>query len=489
MLLEANNHRLYMARSNQQFFPAKFVGSPFRLLTWVIIAISFIYTTYTLSLLYYSSSLSFNQPSPVSTGEGEPTALRHIVFGIAASENLWKTRKNYIKLWYHPNRTRGVVWLDKPVSLTISDRALLPPIKISSDTTRFPFTNPTGHRSAIRISRIISETLALNFTDVRWFVMCDDDTVFLPDNLVGVLADYDHRQYYYIGTSSESHYQNINFSNRMAYGGGGFAISHALAVLLSKNLDSCIHRYPTLYGSDERIQACMAELGVPLTRHSGFHQYDVYGEIFGLLAAHPVVPLVSFHHLDLLSPVFPKHTRVGGLKKIFQGPVSLDSAGVMQQSICYDVDGNWTVGVAWGYSVQIVKGVVSPRTMEIPIRTFLHWSNNWDNYAYAFTTRGLPLDHCKRPIVYYLMSSMLDEKTNMTVTKYGNPQRLLFIGSDHICDETPVEEMVVYKLRDPDIWKRTPRRNCCKVEKKNKKMNIHVGVCRDGDYEEMMKLQ
>lgn len=57
------------------------------------------------------------------------------------------------------------------------------------------------------------------------------------------------------------------------------------------------------------------------------------------------------------------------------------------------------------------------------------------------------------------MSSMLDEKTNMTVTKYGNPQRLLFIGSDHICDETPVEEMVVYKLRDPDIWKRVSSSN------------------------------
>lgn len=33
-----------------------------------------------------------------------------------------------------------------------------------------------------------------------------------------------------------------------------------------------IDRYPGLYGSDDRIQACMAELGVPLTREPGFHQ-------------------------------------------------------------------------------------------------------------------------------------------------------------------------------------------------------------------------
>ncbi|PWZ18512.1 hypothetical protein Zm00014a_032372 [Zea mays] len=44
---------------------------------------------------------------------------------------------------------------------------------------------------------------------------------------------------------------------------------------------------PALYGSDDRIQACMAELGVPLTKHPRFHQYDVYDDLLGLLASHP----------------------------------------------------------------------------------------------------------------------------------------------------------------------------------------------------------
>ncbi|GAU26522.1 hypothetical protein TSUD_361550 [Trifolium subterraneum] len=47
----------------------------------------------------------------------------------------------------------------------------------------------------------------------------------------------------------------------MAYGGGGFAISYPLAIALEKMQDRCIQRYPGLYGSDDRIQACMAELG------------------------------------------------------------------------------------------------------------------------------------------------------------------------------------------------------------------------------------
>ncbi|CAI9778385.1 unnamed protein product [Fraxinus pennsylvanica] len=37
----------------------------------------------------------------------------------------------------------------------------LPELRISTDTSRFPYKNKQGHRSAIRISRIVSETLKL----------------------------------------------------------------------------------------------------------------------------------------------------------------------------------------------------------------------------------------------------------------------------------------------------------------------------------------
>jgi hypothetical protein len=102
--------------------------------------------------------------------------------------------------------------------------------------------------------------------------MGDDDTLFLPQNLVRVLAKYDHNQYYYIGSNSESTDQNAMHSYGMAYGGGGFAISYPLARDLAQVQDDCLHRYPHLYGSDQRVQACLAELGVPLTKEPGFHQ-------------------------------------------------------------------------------------------------------------------------------------------------------------------------------------------------------------------------
>lgn len=119
---------------------------------------------------------------------------------------------------------------------------------------------------------------------VRWVVMGDDDTVFFAENLLRVLRKYDHKQFYYIGAPSESHLQNLHqFSYGMAYGGGGFAISYPLAKALEKIQDRCIERYSDLYGSDDRIHACMAEIGVPLTREAGFHQVSPFFFFFPIL--------------------------------------------------------------------------------------------------------------------------------------------------------------------------------------------------------------
>lgn len=279
-----------------------------RLLLWLILFVTVTYVVYTLRLISNSRACDhepFSNPRrqiSTTSASSQPTQsildqdqavevrrqttqIRNVVFGIAASAKFWEKRKNYIKLWFKPEEMRGIVWLDQTVkknktkdnkgdrvAVEEAEDLSLPPVMISGDTSKFSYTNRQGHRSAIRISRIVSETLRLGLEDVHWFVMGDDDTVFVTENLVRVLSKYDHNQYYYIGSLSESHLQNIYFSYGMAYGGGGFAISYPLAKALEKMQDRCIQRYPGLYGSDDRMQACMAELGVPLTKELGFHQ-------------------------------------------------------------------------------------------------------------------------------------------------------------------------------------------------------------------------
>lgn len=224
------------------------------------------------SSLTMSSNKMSNGTTRASGIQPFDTELKHIAFGVAASSSLWEGRKEYIKQWWRPGETRGVVWLDQKVSTHGNEG--LPELRISGDTSKFKYTNTQGDRSALRISRVVTETLRLGMKDIRWFVMGDDDTVFLVENVVRVLSKYDHNQLYYIGCISESHVQNIVFSYAMAFGGGGFAISYPLAKELEQMHDRCLQRYPGLYGSDDRMHACMAEIGVPLTKEYGFHQVN-----------------------------------------------------------------------------------------------------------------------------------------------------------------------------------------------------------------------
>ncbi|TKY45255.1 Beta-1,3-N-acetylglucosaminyltransferase lunatic fringe [Spatholobus suberectus] len=408
------------------------------------------------------------------------TKLEHIVFGIATSSNLWDIRKEYIKVWWKPNQTRGVVWLDRKVRTQANEG--LPEIRISGDTTRFKYTNIQGQRSALRISRVVTETLKLGMKDVRWFMMGDDDTVFIVDNLVRILSKYDHTQFFYIGSSSESHIQNIYFSYAMAYGGGGFAISYALAKELAKMQDHCIQRYPALYGSDDRMQACMAELGVPLTKELGFHQYDVYGDLLGLLGAHPVTPLVTLHHLDVVQPIFPMMNRVQSLQHLMKS-VKQDSGSIIQQSICYDQKRYWSISVSWGYVVQVLRGVLSPRELEMPTRTFLNWYKRADYTAYAFNTRPVTKNPCQKAFLVYMNKTQYDPARKQIIGTYSR-----YKSKSPYCTwkmESPevIDSIIVSKRRDPLRWQRSPRRDCCRVlpSTKNSTMYIWVGSCQEGE--------
>ncbi|KAJ8765915.1 hypothetical protein K2173_020431 [Erythroxylum novogranatense] len=421
-----------------------------------------------------------NAPSRPSV---DPTNISHIVFGLGGSVATWHDRSRYSALWWLPNITRGFVWLDEmPPSGDDRNNDSSPetPCRISSpEWTRFRFSSS---QSAVRIARIITDTFKLRLPNVRWFVMGDDDTVYFCRNLVSVLGKYDHNQMWYIGGNSESVEQDVMHTYDMAFGGGGFAISYPLAERLVSIFDGCLDRYFYFYGSDQRIWACITEIGVGLTKEPGFHQLDIRGNPYGLLAAHPPAPLVSLHHLDHLSSLFPDQDKVHSLRTLMTA-YHLDPPRILQQTFCHDYKHIWSISVSWGYTVQLYPLLLPAMDLQKPLQTFKTWRSSSDG-PFTFDVRPMSPNPCERPLIFML------NRTNGvgdrgTLTGY---KRLAYTpgkecNSAQYRQALSVRGILVSTVKmDPNYWTKAMRRQCCELVRIQKGiMHIRIRNCRPGE--------
>ncbi|CAA6655028.1 unnamed protein product [Spirodela intermedia] len=268
---------------------------------------------------------------------------------------------------------------------------------------------------------------------VRWLVMGDDDTVFFPENLAAVLGNVE---------------QDVLHSYGMAFGGGGFAVSIPAAAELTPVLDSCLERYNHFYGSDQRVHACLSELGIPLTREPGFHQ-----------------------------PISPRgRDRLEALGSLVRAS-RLDPARTLMQSICYEPTRGWSVSVAWGYTVQLY-----PKT----------WRSSQKG-PFTFNTRPVPSEPCDRPILFFF-DRITKQKIDSggTVSEYS----VHLPGNSSAACEHPdfaaaskVKLIEVYApIMDPNDWKKAPRRHCCETETRRRPwwgrsstMEVRISPCRPGE--------
>lgn len=267
-----------LMKQKATFLSSEIMVSLFKSLAISGIVLYFIYIALFNHPCCQSSALLANFRYKLSSSSiaDSPTNISHLVFGIASSANTWKNKRAYIESWWQANTTQGFIFLDRAPKESLQWPSTIPPFRVSEDTSRYKEYNKHPNPNAIRMARIILETFREENKGVRWYIMADDDTIFFLDNLVEVLAKYDHSKYFYIGSNSECVASNFDHSFGMAFGGAGFALSYPLVEALVKNLDVCIKTYPTLYGSDHILQSCIADLGVSLTQEKGFHQVMLF---------------------------------------------------------------------------------------------------------------------------------------------------------------------------------------------------------------------
>lgn len=180
-------------------------------------------------------------------------------------------------------------------------------------------------------------------------------------------------------------------------------------------------------------------------------QFDVYGNLLGLLSVHPQVPIVSIHHLDVVEPIFPRTNRVNAVKRLMI-PANLDSASLVQQSICYDTTRQWTMSISWGYTVHVTRTYMPARMMEVPTRTFNDWHKRHDFTNVAFNTRPVTYTDCQRPRVFYLSRALNDSSSGTTISEYLRHNEWNPKCEWGIQDPSDINRIFVYKKPNPDRW-------------------------------------
>ncbi|KAL6524709.1 hypothetical protein OROHE_015991 [Orobanche hederae] len=179
---------------------------------------------------------------------------------------------------------------------------------------------------------------------------------------------------------------------------------------------------------------------------------DIRGNPFGVLAAHPLAPLVSLHHLDYVEPLITNQTQLDSLRALMEA-YDLDPSRTLQQCFCYHHRNKWSVSIAWGYTVQIYPTLLTARELEIPLLTFQTW-RSWKEGPFTFNTRPLSSDPCKNPVVFYLNSA---EKgpANETVSSYIKfVKKPVKNCNRHYARATAINKIIVSVPKmDPHDWK------------------------------------
>lgn len=147
-------------------------------------------------------------------------------------------------------------------------------------------------------------------------------------------------------------------------------------------------------------------------------QIDLRGDISGLLSSHPLSPLMSLHHFDMVEPIFPSMDRFESTRHLMRA-AKADQSRMLQQTICYHKQNNWSFSVSWGYSAHIYERIMPRSYLQIPIETFKPWIRTPRPPNYMFKTRLRSNDPCEAPHSFFFESVVKATESDEILISYS----------------------------------------------------------------------
>lgn len=275
-----------------------------------------------------------------------------LAFGFCSSRVTVGERISDLTQWWD-SRLSGIVLVDNEVP---ADLPTLPTgLRVQAVTKSWQFVSAAERCAWGQLTDIHTA-----FPEADWYILGDDDTLFVPEALETVLSQYDASKPWFMGSISESPKQNHDYGLALlstgaqlgsyAFGGGGIIISKALMHIIIPDYQKCLHDHAGMFGGDQRIAACVKVLapGTELTILKGMHQIDTIHhetDLQAMLEAHPVQPLLSLHHMaDVPLP------GLGDLHGL-RNQIRKNPYGALQQSVCQS-EQHGTFSVSAGLSVR-----------------------------------------------------------------------------------------------------------------------------------------
>ena len=255
-----------------------------------------------------------------------------IAYGLCSSVQTFPGRLEVMTQWWQPGMS-GAVFVDTmPEGY---DRQDVPKgLEVAISSRPWAFVSEAERCAWSQITDLYRK-----FPQSDWFVIGDDDTLFVPEAVELYLRSLPASKKWYIGAPSESISQRELYGNLVlsdgevmkdfAFGGGGIIISRALMVEMAQQMPQCLHNYSGLFGSDQRIAVCAHHAGGTLSQNQGMHQCDLVStNIASMLEAHPLTPLLSLHHMSNV------HLPQGTTLMDVRGAIRRNPFGALQQSVC-----------------------------------------------------------------------------------------------------------------------------------------------------------
>lgn len=183
-------------------------------------------------------------------------------------------------------------------------------------------------------------------------------------------------------------------------------------------------------------------------------QLDIRGNPYGLLAAHPLAPLVSLHHLDFLEPMFPNQTQLNSLNSLMKA-YRVDPNRILQQCVCYDRKRKWSISISWGYTLQVYPSMVPVKDLQKPLQTFMTW-RSWKSGPFTFNTQPVSSNPCGRPVIYYLERvEEVGKSGSVTIYKRSVVKEGQECDIEDYKRAKAVQRITVSSLKmDPAYWKK-----------------------------------